>query len=291
MPTRLRTASYGLLLATVLVALPTNSLRAATLVVDGDASDWGFTVADNNGSSFLPDGSLSLAGLFVEDTDDLAGDYEYVGPSLGGQNYDTEALAAAVQGSNLHLIIVSGQRPDNGLTRYAPGDLRITTSAGVYGIEMGGGPGGGPGSMLVGGEAGSSYTLDVDGYATGEYATDPTQTVGSMWLDPNWIFDLVPPTFYTQLDISGGGTYVGDVVYRNTRDTVTTQHSIIELSIPLAYFGGAMIEGIEYYPACGNDELVIATQLGPEPSTLGLALLAGALVLPCLRKRRGHRAA
>ncbi len=276
------------LLAVCLLTLSTASLSAATLTVDGDATDWGFTVADNNGSTFVPDGSLNLVGLFVEDSDDLAGDYEPVGPSLGGQNYDCEVLAAAVQGSDLHLIVVSGQRPDNGLTRYAPGDLRITTSAGVFGVEMGGGPGGGPGTMQVGGETGSTYTLDNDGYSVSHADAAPAQTVGSVWANPNWIFDLVPPTGETQLDISGGGTYVGDATFRFTRDMVTTQHSIIELSIPLSFFGGAMINGIAYYPACGNDELVLDTQFVPEPSTFGLAALAAVALMPWWRRRRGR---
>jgi hypothetical protein len=260
--------------------------QAATLTVDGDASDWGFSVADNNASTFSPAGGLSLVGLFVEDSDDLAGDGGYVGPNLGGQNYDAEAMAVATQGSDLFIIIVTGQRPDNGLARYGPGDLRIMTSAGDYGVEIGGGAGGGSGTMLVGGETGSTYTLDSNGFTSAHNAAAAGQVAGSIWLNPSWILDPIVPQEQTQMQIGGGGSHVGDATYRFTRDTSTTEHAIIELSIPLSLFGDETIQSILWHPACGNDVLSLSTQIVPEPGSIALAGTAAAALIPILARRR-----
>jgi hypothetical protein len=265
--------------------LSAGAAAAATLTVDGDASDWGFSVADNNASTWVPAGGIGLVGMMLEDSDDLAGDGGVVGPNLGGQNYDAEVLAAAVQGADLYIIIVSGQRPDNGLTRYAPGDLHIVTNAASYGVEMGGGAGGASGTMLTGGEPGSTYTLDSNGFTTAHNAAAAAQTAGSIWLNPSWLLDTIPPASETQMQI-GGGTHLGDALFRFTRDTVAGQHSIIEMAIPLSVFGDQTIESILWQPACGNDVLSLGVSLVPEPATGALALMAALGVVPLARRRR-----
>ncbi len=77
------------------------------LVVDGSLSDWGVTVADNDGSLFygginsdpghtpstsvsgffaaIP-GDIGYAGHSTEDQSDTAGHSAYVGPDYGGQD-------------------------------------------------------------------------------------------------------------------------------------------------------------------------------------------------------------
>lgn len=270
----------------------TTAAQAATLTVDGSAADWGFSVADNNASTFVPAGGLALSGIFVEDSDDLAGDGGFVGPNLGGQNYDAEVMAAAIQGSDLYIVIVSGQRPDNGLARYAPGDLRIITSGGDYGIEVGGGAGGGAGGTLLGGESGSTYTLNSNGFTIAHNVANAAQTAGSVWYNPNWIFDPIVPQEETQMQMDGGGTHVGDATFVFTRDSQTTQHSVIEMAIPLSIFGGQTIENILWHPACGNDVLSLSTQIVPEPGTFTLGALAvAALAVPLVRRRRRARSA
>jgi hypothetical protein len=257
---------------------------AAPLTIDGSAADWGFSVADNNGSTWVPAGGIGLVAMMLEDSDDLASDGGVVGPNSGGQNYDAEVLAAAVQGSDLFIVIVSGQRPDNGLARFGPGDLQIMTNAAGYGVEIGGGAGGGSGTMLVGGETGSTYTLDSSGFTTAHTVAAAAQTAGSVWRNPSWLLDTIPPADQTQMQI-GSGTHAGDAVYRFTRDTVTAQHSIIELSIPLSFFGGETIEDIIWRPSCGNDELMLSTSIVPEPTTWALALV-GAVGVAALARRR-----
>lgn len=269
------------------IAWMASNAYASTLTVDGNASDWGFSVADDNASTFVP--SMTLAGLVVEDSDDHAGDSGYVGPAWGGQNYDAEALAVAVQGSDLFVVIVSGQRPDNGLADYAPGDLQIITSGGVYGVEVGGGAGGGAGTAIVEGAPGTTYTLDGNGYTVSANAADPAQLAGSIWFNPTWINGAVSPPTQTQFQIAGGGTHVGDADYIFTRDSVTAQHSIIEMSIPLSIFGGDTITNILWHPSCANDELSVGTQIVPEPGTWALAALGAAALVPLVRRRRSRR--
>lgn len=266
--------------------------QAATLTVDGSVTDWGFSLADNNLSTFVPAGGIGLQGLFVEDQDDNAGDGGFVGPNYGGQNYDAEAMAIALQGSRLFITIVSGQRPDNGLQRYGPGDLRILTNANDYGLEIGGGAGGGSGTMLMGGEDGSTYTLNGSGFTTAHTAL-PGQAAGSIWKNPSWVLDPIPPQVATQLQLGGGCTHIGDADYRFTRNTTTSQHSIIELSIPLSVFGGETIHSIKWHPSCGNDELEIETAfvVVPEPGSLTLGALAAAGLVPLVLHHRRRRPA
>jgi hypothetical protein len=226
--------------------------------------------------------------MMLEDNDDLAGNGGFLGPWSGGQNFDAEVLAAAVQGSDLHILIVSGQRPDNGLKFYAPGDLRIMTTGGDFAVEIGGGVGGGSGTLLSGGAAGSTYTLDGDGNTVSHSAAAGAQTAGSVWMNPTWLPNTFLPPTQTQMQLTGG-THVGDALYRFTRNTVTTQHSIIEMAIPLSVFGGATIDSILWYPSCGNDELILDVNLVPEPGTWALALVAAAGVVPVVRSRRKRR--
>ena len=190
----------------------------------------------------------------------------------------------------MFIVIVTGQRPDNGLARYGPGDLRIMTNAGTYGLELGGGAGGGAGTMLVGGEAGSTYTLDSNGFTTAHSTAAAGQTAGSLWLNPSWILDPIVPQEQTQMQIGGGGSHVGDATFRFTRNTVTTQHAIIELSIPFSLFGGETIQSITWHPACGNDVLSLSTQIVPEPGAVALAAMAAAAFVPALVRRRTARA-
>jgi PEP-CTERM motif len=294
MPSRYACSKHVFLCAVIsALLLPGGRVVAATLVVDGSESDWGFSVADNNASTFVAAGGLNILGTHIEDSDDFAGDSGYVGPNLGGQNYDGEALAVALQGNDLFILIASGQRPDNGLQRFGPGDLRITTNLGTYGIEMGGGAGGGSGTMQVGGDAGSTYTLDSNGFTVSHATADAAQTAGSIWLNPSWILDPIPPSEQTQMQLGGGGTLAGNADFRSTRDSYTTQHSIFEMSIPMSLFDGRIITAITWYPSCGNDELSVSLSLPsptvPEPGTIVLAAMAFVGLVPLVRRRRRSR--
>jgi hypothetical protein len=264
-------------------------------IVDGAVADWGITVGDGNSSNFS---SPAVAGTIPgttfffarEDQNDLAGDGGYVGPNYGGQNYDVEFMGVAIDSARLYIAIVTGQRPDNGLMRFSPGDLRIVANNGhVYGIEIGGGAGGVLGSGLLteaGATAGSTYTLNSGGWTTGH--ANSARSVGSIWRDPNWLLDPLPPATPVQM-ANGGGVQVGTADYVFTRNAdPTSQHSVIELSIDRGIFVGATELDIYWAPSCGNDVLEINDDLlparVPEPGTLAV-LAAGLLAFGWARRR------
>ena len=170
------------------------SANAMPFTIDGDLDDWGINVIDgpNNGNPGVGGTDYSglrsdLAGYMEEDTNDGSNSYK-VTPYYGGQNYDGEFFGAAVQGNTLYLAILSGQRSDNGFSLFAPGDIRIGTDMGIFGIEVGGGHGNNPlPTALGGGEAGSTYTLNGSGYTTGHVYSG--KSTGSVWLNSEWIQD------------------------------------------------------------------------------------------------------
>lgn len=141
--------------AGTLVALALGGPVFAGPMVDGNVSDWGIAVADGNGSTFS---TATVAGktfgrtfFFVhEDQPASAGDSGYLGPNHGGQNYDAEFMGVAIGATRLSILLVTGQRPDNGFKRFSPGHIRIVANDGhVYGIAVGGAPGGAAGAGLL----------------------------------------------------------------------------------------------------------------------------------------------
>ena len=282
------------------VALGLSATSAAALTVDGNLSDWGITVADGNNSNFSsPNPGIGLVASFTEDQNDSAGAGGYVGPNHGGQNYDAEYLGVAVQGSTMYIAIVSGQRPDNGLSNYSPGDIYITTPVGIVGIEVGGGVGGGAGGTITEGAAGSTYNLNSNGFTTSYGTTDAAQTAGSIWKDADWTQDPIAPGSPVQMEINGASTKIGDADYAFTRNSDTSQHSVIELALDLTNLldddGNGNI-GIHWSPACGND-IVQAFYLAsipptsvevPEPSS-AIVWLVGVGVIGAMRARKGLR--
>lgn len=272
---------------------------AGPITVDGNVADWGITVKDGNKSVFSQAGVagtvLQQTFFFaLEDQNDTWGDSGYLGPNYGGQNYDAEFMGLAFDANKIYLTIVTGQRPDNGFQRYSPGDIRIVAKASksgpvknVYGIEVGGGIGGGAGDALTEGMTGSTYTLNSSGYTKG-YA-DSARKVGTVWKDPNWLLDPIPPATDVQLKDDGSGTYVGTADFVYTRnEAATAQHSVIELSLDRNWFVGAGALDIYWAPSCGNDVLEINDDIPtnvPEPGTLA-ALGIGFIALRFVRRRR-----
>lgn len=258
---------------------------SAALIVDGSLGDWGVTVADHNQSNFTTwTSGLQILGSHVEDQDDEAGHSFVLGPNAGGQDYDAEMMAIASQGSRYFICVVTGMRPDNGFAYFSPGDIRIETSAGTFGIEVGGGKGGNtnPGTMITAGAPGSTYTLNSNGEAQVHTGISTGQVAGSIWHNAGWILDPIAPHGAVQLDASSAGTYVGLADYTFTRNAVTSQHAIIELSFEKSLLGGAELQGVYWRPSCGNDELNITGFNVPEPATLLFMAMSGVF----MRNRR-----
>jgi hypothetical protein len=270
--------------ALVIGILATSS--SAAIQVNGDISDWGITVGDNNTSNFNSfDPTLDILASATEDQSDTAGDGGYLGPQHGGQNYDAELLVVAQQDEELFVLLVTGQRPDNGVARFAPGDFLIQTSGGLYGLEVGGGIGGsGITSPLGTGAPGSTYTLDNHGYTTGHDYTTGAQSAGSIWKEVSWINDPVNSTLPVQFQINSSSVQVGTADYLYTLNQYSSQHAVMELSVNPTMFGGEMVESITWRPSCGNDELTASSiNVVPEPAA-ALLLAAGSLIL--LPRRR-----
>lgn len=275
----------------------------AGFVVDGDLRDW--EIVNNSAHTDWDVPAVSGIGVYTtsygfkfkyarEDSSDTAGDSGYIGPNSGGQNYDTEFLAAGVFGSELRISIVTGQRRDNGFERFAPGDLRITMTPGggtevIYGLEIGGGRGGTTGTSVNLGDPGSTYGLNSSGFTTSHTAsaTGPIGTAhvaGSIWrtTDTDWILDPIsggtgdkfwpePGKDPVQLQFTGG-TYAGMAsAYKYKFGSSLGQKAVIEISIPMSVFGGLAFWSVQWGPSCGNDILHV-----PEPASFGI-LMTGAL--------------
>ena len=274
------------ILTAVVFSVVAGSWASAGVIVDGNLTDWGISVADHNASDFTFSSSLNILGWHEEDQNDQAGNGGQLGPYQGGQNYDAELLAVALENNVLSIALVTGQRPDNNLEFFSPGDLRFETSLGVFGIELGGGPGGDAGDLLLSGAPGSTYVVNSRGYTTGHSWADPAQTAGSIWLDADWLFDPISHARTTQMQITPDSVSVGQADYVYTRDQVTDQHSIVELSFDLTAFSGAVIDNISWRPGCGNDELQVELGIVPEPHTAALALAGMLLVCPPRKLQR-----
>lgn len=282
------------------LGLSLSATGASALTVDGNLSDWGITVADGNNSNFSsPSPGIGLVASFTEDQNDFNTDGGYVGPNYGGQNYDAEYMGVAIQGSTMYIAIVSGQRPDNGLERYSPGDIYLTTPVGIVGIEVGGGTGGGAGGTITEGAAGSTYNLKSNGYTQSYGTTDAAQTAGSIWSNADWTTDPLGTPSPVQMNINGASTKIGDADYAFTRNDQTNQHSVIELALDLTNLldeDGEGLIGIHWSPSCGND-IVHAFYLAsmpptsievPEPGS-AIVWLVGIGVIGAMRARKGIR--
>ena len=303
MKTKTRTRSG--LLAWLITLTWAGNVFAAPIVVDGRLDDWGVRLGDANTSNIsVPLAPASVNAVPVacfskgmcEDQNDTSNSHA-LGPHFGGQNYDVEFLGVRRQGSQIFIGIASGLRPDNGFGLYGPGDLFLRLDGIAYAIEIGGGAGGSSallGTALLGGSAGSTYTLNSSGHTTALAAQSAAQKAGSIWResDINYLKDPITHTINTQFTLKPGRTdsdKIGDADFIFTRnqtpDTVNggflTQHSVIELSFDAGLFGG--VDELEAYwgPVCSNDGLEYHGNVVPEPGTcalfaLGLAGFGGA---------------
>lgn len=299
----------GALLSLSLSNIAPAAQAAFLATVDGNLSEWGITVGDNNTSNFAGLGKIGVGSALlggstlyyhVEDQNDNAGASAYVGPQYGGQAYDAEFMGVVVQGSKISLAIVTGQRPSNGLSKFSPGDIRIQTSIGSFGIEVGGVPVTDTVTTVTEGDLGVTFQMNSDGSTRGAkdsgsglYGSPTTafaapqfnQVAGSIWHNPVWLQNPLSPTMDVQiLSVSGTPFGMADFVY--TLNSQTAKHSIIELVFD--FQGMGEVQSIAWSPGCGNDIVEVELPPGvhaPEPASL--AVWAGLLMgVFCWRRRR-----
>jgi hypothetical protein len=309
--------------AAVAMSLPL-SASAGWDTGDMSLADWGIVVGNDNLTNYngltstlfptpLHQSSTTYNGFHfsyvIEDSDDNANHNIQIGPYYGGQDYDVEFLGMGISGGQLVIGILTGQRPDNGSEYYSPGDIRIATSAGVFGVEVGGGPGGMGGKVplpTVLDDPGSTYHL-VSGVGTTDGWPGASHTAGSVWKTDaaDWSLDAINHTVPVQLigGTQAGGTGKADS-FMNTRDALMnplnpkqkSQHAIIEVAISLSVFGGATIQGAAWAPSCNNDFLELTgltLSTAPEPGSMALMGLGGlvSFVAGAYRRRRNVSAA
>lgn len=237
---------------------------------------------------------------YEDDTDNT------LGPHTGGQDYDGEFLGVGYSGAYLAVAIVTGQRPDNGFSSFAPGDLRIETSLGSFGIELTGYTF----TLYDNGTtkyrketSGKSY--DSDGDRTYSNGSAPTpRAAGTIVSNADWMTppNSLPPATPVQLssgtvlgNLGSAGLYAAgnSTQYKNSNNYwKSSSHTIYELLIPLSYFGVATIESVHWAPSCGNDLLDVNMNVNhmPEPGSLALAGFAGiGFALRALRRRRSSK--
>ncbi len=317
----LKTAAMLAIAGAVSTALAA-PVPVANIAINGDLSDWGIVLANDNASNIMPNtvapGSSSshcsgaLSSFWAcEDTNDKATTFDanggFVGPEWGGQDYDVEFLGVVARGSGdnankLFVGIASGLRPDNGSGLYAPGDLFLTINGVAYVIEMGGGAGH-TGGAAVGAEmqgaAGSFYNLDGNGYTVSQTSL-ANQTVGSIWrVSDGTTTQTSWATQATQWQKGANAVSLGNATVYSTLDSLTgnqNQHAVIEMGIDLALFGVSnqftTIDELRWGPACYNDVLAVEGSVAiegtvlavPEPATLPMLGL-GLLAFAGLRRR------
>ena len=247
------------------------SLEAA-ITVDGNLSDWGVTCNSTTkhldyNSAYGYSYPTSNANVEVssnqshtpitynnnkifydlEDSNDSWDHSQKVGPLYGGQDYDAEAMLVSVVHNtktgkdDLYIGISTGQRPDNGVQYFAPGDICITKGTNTFGIEVGGGQGdtNKKTGAITDGAAGSTYNLvQTSGYTNSSKPllnTNSQQTAGSIWKGGTWDAGLPGSgDMMTQLETGGtkGGTYLENCdQFDYNFDSSYGQHAFIELCI------------------------------------------------------------
>jgi hypothetical protein len=232
-----------------------NSASAFSISVDGLLDEWGVNPDTYSNSQWTPNSGILS---FVEDTSPST---NTVGPGIGGQPFDVEAMYLTTDTSNLYFAVVTGFPPD-GASNYVAGDIGFD-----FGIN---------GSYDYG-----ISTLDRNGFLTGRLYNS-TGWANGFWMgsDP-----LSGPTYMTAGTLVPGSN--GSLIY--TEGTYNGDHYIIEGYMPLLAFGSDWGNDFRMHWAmsCGNDYVYIdySRMHTPEPATMALLGL-GLLGLAGLRRRK-----
>ena len=113
-------------------------------------------------------------------------------------------------------------------------------------------------------------------------STDSAQIAGSVWAGATWINDPIAPATSVKIQINDSSSQVGTADYIYTRNSVTSQHAIIEMALDVSNLlkeDGETNIGIHWSPSCGNDIVTALMTVThetevPEPDS-ALVWLAG----------------
>lgn len=247
---------------------------ALTIAVDGSISDWGVAnAAQRDGNNWTPDGAVLW--WWSEDSTTNG----YVGPGVGGQDFDLEAMYAYLDEDTLYFALVTGFDPQGEVgnnRRYYAGDVFFDFGQDGWDLAVG---------------------TDINGERGGADAGTLWTGTGEWWQDP---IDFPASTPY-RVDTGDASQLPGSALFSFSdviSDPGTTNqrydHNVLELCLTLtpeqmdAFYGGGF--AAHWTMGCGNDVGEISGDMPvvPEPASMMLLSLgiAGLAVRSLRRKFR-----
>jgi hypothetical protein len=257
-----KSQKYLSLLLVLLFTMIWPAAAMATITIDGELTDWGVNPVAGD---WTPDSGIQS---MVENQTGRG--YFWVGPGLGGQQFDAEAMYAFCSddaGGTLYVSVVTGTPPSGGLYLghiYLPGDLAID----------------------FGGDGSYEFGVETSGdgpFAIGNIVSTP---IASDWSNPTDFSNSFPASLLAGSVVGSSDTVYGGPYTEHASDGRNYDHYMIEMAIPVSAFGSFWGSpfNLQWTMECGNDIVDLQCEdpppVVPEPSTVilfGIGLLGLAL--------------
>lgn len=252
------------LLSLALLSAVLSGHAGATIIVDGNLSDWGISK-----SNWLPGAGIHYT------IEDRVGTNGYLSPGYGGQAYDAEAIYTTIADGRLFIALATGHNP-----RTLNQPSSNSYGAGDFAIDFG---------------KNGTYDLGINiKYATsfsrGSYTFESFGVEGGVYINPTWAYGLWNTTGNydpNHPDTSHPTSLLTGTQIGNAQLSYTTQgaggygatkgdlHYFYEMSLDLDLLRQAGWDGsafnIQWTENCANDNIVVDPGLYvPEPGSLAL---------------------